>query len=439
MTTAIEREVKLRFASVDDARTAIAGSEATPIRSRRLQEDYLLDEPGETLKNRRCVLRVRIEPGKNLVTFKGPVQPSHMKVREELETVVGDGETMLRCFEHLGYRVWFRYQKYREEYALGDAMIAIDETPVGVFVEVEGSEQGDHRRRARARTRARRLPARFVPRPLHGTPAGAWPARYRHAVRRDLSGSTSTLRSHGHDVACLHQPADARRARALGRSRHAPATALAGCGRSRRCQWPAPLSSRASFAGSRRTACVRPSSTCTIGPKRSRRPWAMAPRSGSACATRGSSRSSDSGGGPARAFSLVDGDELLIVNGDTLTDIDLRALYAAHAASDALVTMAVIENPAPLRYGGVQLDASGAVERFTRAGPRAGGLALRRCAGRGPRGVRRRAAGHAKRERRAALPRADRRDGRAACVDGSRARASMTSARQRRISTPASG
>jgi mannose-1-phosphate guanylyltransferase len=75
-----------------------------------------------------------------------------------------------------------------------------------------------------------------------------------------------------------------------------------------------------------------------------------------------------SGGGPARAFSLMDGDELLIVNGDTLTDIDLRSLYAAHAASDALVTMAVIENPAPLRYGGVQLDASGAVERFTRRG-----------------------------------------------------------------------
>jgi mannose-1-phosphate guanylyltransferase len=75
-----------------------------------------------------------------------------------------------------------------------------------------------------------------------------------------------------------------------------------------------------------------------------------------------------SGGGPARAFSLVEGDELLIVNGDTLTDIDLRALYTAHAAADALVTMAVIENPAPLKYGGVQLDSSAAVERFTRRG-----------------------------------------------------------------------
>jgi NDP-sugar pyrophosphorylase family protein len=75
-----------------------------------------------------------------------------------------------------------------------------------------------------------------------------------------------------------------------------------------------------------------------------------------------------SGGGPARAFSLIDEDDLLIVNGDTLTDIDLRAVCAAHAASDALVTMALIENPLPLKYGGVQLDVSGAVQRFTRRG-----------------------------------------------------------------------
>ena len=92
--------------------------------------------------SRRCVLRVRVESGRSLLTFKGPVQPSPVKVREEIETVVGDGETMLRCLEQLGFSVWFRYQKYREEYALSDTIVAIDETPIGVFVEIEGDEHG---------------------------------------------------------------------------------------------------------------------------------------------------------------------------------------------------------------------------------------------------------------------------------------------------------
>jgi adenylate cyclase, class 2 len=140
--TTLEREVKLRFESADQARAAILAADAAPLRCRRLQEDALLDDVGETLRKRRCVLRVRVESGRSLLTFKGPVQNSPMKLREEIETIVGDGETMLRCFEQLGYGVWFRYQKYREEYALGDVIVALDETPVGVFVEIEGAEDG---------------------------------------------------------------------------------------------------------------------------------------------------------------------------------------------------------------------------------------------------------------------------------------------------------
>jgi adenylate cyclase class 2 len=83
-----------------------------------------------------------MECGKSLVTFKGPVQASTMKLREELETVAADGSLLVRIFEELGFEVWFRYEKYREEFALDDVIVALDETPLGVFVELEGGEAG---------------------------------------------------------------------------------------------------------------------------------------------------------------------------------------------------------------------------------------------------------------------------------------------------------
>jgi adenylate cyclase class 2 len=144
MAAIMEREVKLAFRDVEEARTAILAAGAEPLRARRLQEDCLLDTKDDQLFGRRCVLRVRMESGKTLLTFKGPVQESSMKLREELETIVGDGLLLLRVLEQLGFRVWFRYQKYREEFAREDVIVALDETPVGVFVEIEGSEAGIH-------------------------------------------------------------------------------------------------------------------------------------------------------------------------------------------------------------------------------------------------------------------------------------------------------
>lgn len=138
----VEREVKLRFGSADEARAAVVATGATPLRCRRLQEDALLDTEDEAMRRRGCALRIRTESGKSLVTLKGPVQPGTMKMREEHETVVSDGAVLQHVFEALGLHVWFRYEKYREEYAAEDVTIAIDETPVGTFVELEGHEHG---------------------------------------------------------------------------------------------------------------------------------------------------------------------------------------------------------------------------------------------------------------------------------------------------------
>ena len=138
----VEREIKLPFAAAAEARDAVIAAGATLLRGRRLQEDCLLDTADDMLRRQRCVLRIRMESGKSYVTFKGPVEAAVMKVREELETLVGDGELLLELLGRLGFHVWFRYQKYREEYACEDVVVAIDETPVGTFVEIEGSERG---------------------------------------------------------------------------------------------------------------------------------------------------------------------------------------------------------------------------------------------------------------------------------------------------------
>jgi mannose-1-phosphate guanylyltransferase len=77
-----------------------------------------------------------------------------------------------------------------------------------------------------------------------------------------------------------------------------------------------------------------------------------------------------SAGGPRHALPLLDGDPYLLLNGDTLATVDLRALWAHHREHDALVTMALIPNPEPARFGGVLVDADGWITGFCRRGDR---------------------------------------------------------------------
>ena len=83
-----------------------------------------------------------------------------------------------------------------------------------------------------------------------------------------------------------------------------------------------------------------------------------------------------SAGGPRHALPLLTdpGSRIphpgtfFLVNGDTLTDVDLEPMLAHHRASGARVTMALIPNPRPDKYGGVVVAGGSRVTGFTRAG-----------------------------------------------------------------------
>jgi NDP-sugar pyrophosphorylase family protein len=75
-----------------------------------------------------------------------------------------------------------------------------------------------------------------------------------------------------------------------------------------------------------------------------------------------------SAGGPRKALSLLGDEPFFIINGDTLSSVDLTALADHHRQSGALVTLAVVRHRWPGRYGGVVIDSGGRVHGFVPAG-----------------------------------------------------------------------
>lgn len=145
----IETEIKVQVNAPDDFRRRMAGLRPELVSERHFEDNSLLDYPDVRLRSRSCLLRVRLTKGGALVTFKGPPEDSALfKIREELETRVESAAATLEILGHLGLQVWFRYQKYRTEYRVGageedpGVHLALDETPIGVYAEFEGQQQG---------------------------------------------------------------------------------------------------------------------------------------------------------------------------------------------------------------------------------------------------------------------------------------------------------
>ena len=135
-----EREVKLPYPDSESALRAVEATGAALLHDARLQRDTLFDTPDGRLRKAGQVLRLRDDGGRGYLTVKGPIERGSMKVREEQETAVDDARVVEAAFRALGLVVGFRYEKYRTEYSLPGVTLTIDDTPVGVFVELEGEE-----------------------------------------------------------------------------------------------------------------------------------------------------------------------------------------------------------------------------------------------------------------------------------------------------------
>lgn len=107
--------------------------------SEREFEDNILFDRNRELESAGQMLRVRTRGSRSELTFKGIVPGEHRhKVRTEHETAVESPAALAKVLEGLGYSPAYRYQKFRTRLQLEGLEVAIDETPIGCFVELEG-------------------------------------------------------------------------------------------------------------------------------------------------------------------------------------------------------------------------------------------------------------------------------------------------------------
>ena len=134
------KEIEIKF-RVGDLRTLSRKLRASGfhLETRRTHEmNTLYDLPGEVLRNRKELLRLRDYGGSWTLTHKSGTTRGRHSSRVELETEVSDGKKMDAILRALGYSPSFRYEKFRAEWSDGKGQVVVDETPIGNFCEIEG-------------------------------------------------------------------------------------------------------------------------------------------------------------------------------------------------------------------------------------------------------------------------------------------------------------
>jgi len=136
----MQREIEIKF-QVKELRKlgrtlrAAGFRLATP---RTHEMNTLYDLPGEILRTRKELLRLRKYGSAWMLTHKSGGKKGRHSSRVELETGISDGAKMDAILRGLGYAPSFRYEKFRAEWTDGKGQVVVDETPIGNFCEIEG-------------------------------------------------------------------------------------------------------------------------------------------------------------------------------------------------------------------------------------------------------------------------------------------------------------
>ena len=135
-----ENEIKLAFPSRETAALRLLAAGARQVHARAFEDNVLFDLADRALSKSGRLLRLRDFDGVSLLTFKASVAGEHRhKVKIEHETAIADPAALRSILLGLGFEAVYRYQKYRATFRLDAVEAAVDETPLGTFVELEGA------------------------------------------------------------------------------------------------------------------------------------------------------------------------------------------------------------------------------------------------------------------------------------------------------------
>ena len=133
-----EIEIKFRVHDVRALRRRLRASGFRQVTRRTHESNTLYDLPGQRLRKRGELLRLRKYGSSWLLTHKAKGKVARHKTRVETQTRIDDGENLQKILQALGYVPTFRYEKFRAEWSDGKGHVVLDETPIGFFGEIEG-------------------------------------------------------------------------------------------------------------------------------------------------------------------------------------------------------------------------------------------------------------------------------------------------------------